>query len=544
MMLKKALKWLGPGFLGGSLAGLLIAVPGIAAERISAFLGPLQFSLSLDSLEAFAADGSIPPEFEFFARRLTPTQRTQLRQALVYRLPFAPVAVSQVTYSTVGEGALQWLGEVVQPSPQQNGSKALRAALILAAAQPDGLTIANVLRHFPAHTVRVDLAKAFKLAQNIAMGTGDRAVLARVQQDAAREATRISQDFSQLPDWRQPGAIPWQRQSLTVQDPVRQRTVAVDLYLPQVTTDAPIPLVVLLHGLAGDRHSFPYLAEHLASYGVAVAVPESPGNGSRRFQQFFQGTAPEPDYLDIVEQPRDVSVLLDELQRRSRTDSDLARLNLQQVGVMGHSQGGQAALLLAGASIDREYLRQWCQSTTGLNLAQFTQCRLLSQPASVVENLKDQRVTAVLPISPPTIALLSPASLQRIQIPVMLVAAGADTITPAVSEQIRPFTALASRDRYLGLIENATHLSPLDGQSLNWLGVAIPPELFGPTPAATRSYLKALSTAFFQTYLTPRPIDPMFLTAAYGSHLSQPGLTLHLLKNWPGMGQESPERSP
>lgn len=56
------------------------------------------------------------------------------------------------------------------------------------------------------------------------------------------------------------------------------RSVPVDFYVPnqQAKPGAPIPVIVISHGLGSDRTTFAYLAIHLASYGFAVLVPEHP----------------------------------------------------------------------------------------------------------------------------------------------------------------------------------------------------------------------------------------------------------------------------
>ncbi len=53
-----------------------------------------------------------------------------------------------------------------------------------------------------------------------------------------------------------------------------------DIYLPVAQT--PRQIIVISHGLGSDRTSFAYLAEHLASYGFVVAVPEHPGSNSKQ----------------------------------------------------------------------------------------------------------------------------------------------------------------------------------------------------------------------------------------------------------------------
>ena len=104
-----------------------------------------------------------------------------------------------------------------------------------------------------------------------------------------------------------------------------------------------------------------YLAEHLASYGFAVAVLEHPGSNAKRFQEYFAGLASPPEPEEFINRPLDIKYLLDELQRLEKSDPTLhGKLNFQQVGAIVQFFGGYTVLTLAGAKINFEQLRQDC----------------------------------------------------------------------------------------------------------------------------------------------------------------------------------------
>jgi hypothetical protein len=78
--------------LFGSLSLLLLAGSTVqAAERITGFFGPLQFSLSVDALKRYAEHNETTSELAFYTKRLTPEQRIQFRQALQTHLPVSPI---------------------------------------------------------------------------------------------------------------------------------------------------------------------------------------------------------------------------------------------------------------------------------------------------------------------------------------------------------------------------------------------------------------------------------------------------------------------
>lgn len=514
------------------LLAFVITSPAQAADRITFWFGTAQRSLSLNSLELYATQADVTPELEFYLNQLTVLQQQQLKTLLRQRLEISPTTISQVTYSAIGEALLQQAGNVIQTDARQNGFQALRAALLLAASDPDGLTAINILRQFPGQSIHVDLDQAFNLATTLDQSTSPKTIAA-IQKIAAREVNQTRINFSQRSDLRQPGNSAWQPQSRTIYDASRDRSVTFDLYLPQsrpTELSQALPVLFLLHGAAEDRQTFTYLARHLASHGFAIVVPENSGNSSQRFRQFLQGQAEQPDVLELINQPLDVTFLLDQFQQQATTEPGLQGLNWQQVGVIGHSQGGYAALTLAGAPIEVDRLRQTCQQPTNVGIAQVIQCQLLQLPA-FRSHLHDPRVQAVIAVNPAISQLLGQSGLSQIQVPVMMVSGSADLVAPAMPEQIEPFTWLTTSDKYLALIENGTHFSVLAAGSLERIGFPIPDDLIGSDPTTAQSYLKALSTAFFQTYLAHNSETKPYLNAAYGNYISQPGLKLSIVRS-------------
>ncbi|NJM95701.1 MAG: alpha/beta fold hydrolase [Acaryochloridaceae cyanobacterium CSU_5_19] len=273
-------------------------------------------------------------------------------------------------------------------------------------------------------------------------------------------------NLARLKTWGQPGPYPIQKLTFNLEDktPKRiqlsqsSRQFPVDLYLPQTSQRKPSPVVVISHGLGSSRSAYVYFANHLASHGFVVAVPEHPGSSVQYFQALLAGqVSRDSGAEEFIDRPLDVSFMLDDLKVRSQTDPRLqGRLDLEQVGVAGHSYGGYTALALAGATINFNQLQQDCgpalQQT--LNISLFLQCQALSLPPQNY-NFTDARVKAILTISPITQSIFGPSQLKTLKLPILLLASGADTITPTLLEQLRPFTWLNSPHKYLALIEKA-----------------------------------------------------------------------------------------
>ncbi|NEU81746.1 alpha/beta hydrolase [Nostoc sp. UIC 10630] len=537
--MKKFLRYLGLGLL----STFLTSTPGLAAERISFFYPPFgEFSLSVDSLETFAKVGKIDQDFSFYASRATPQQLAQLRDLLQQRFNITPTLVSQVTYSPIGEEVVQQLGKLLLTESRQNGFYAIRASLILAAADREGLTVVNLLRKFPSNTMRVNFTEGLRIVDDLSQLLKKKdEVVASLQKEAIAQAANSTVDFSKQADLRSPGKFRWQKKSLELNDVSRSRRLPVDIYLPttqnsestdQNSPSPPFPLIVISHGLASDRSTFVYLAEHLASYGFAVAVLEHPGSNAKRFQQYFAGLASPPEPEEFINRPLDIKYLLDELQRLEKSDPTLHRkLNFQQVGAIGQSFGGYTVLTLAGAKINFEQLRQDCNTNySSFNLSLLLQCEASKLPQKNYE-LKDDRIKAIMAINPIDSLVLGEGGVSQIKMPVMLVAGSQDIFAPPVFEQIRPFTWLSDPNKYLALIENATHFSAIAEPTPENDILPVPPALLGPDRDAVYSYLNALSVAFMETHLLNRPEYRSYLQPSYATFLSKEPLNLSILQS-------------
>lgn len=519
----------------------LVQAPSWSAERVYLSYGLLERSISVAALEAYAQKGELDSDLYVYSQYIQPERLAQLRRGLQVRAQLSPIAVSQFLYSPQGEILLRRLGQVIQPESRDTGFFAIRAALILAASSPEGLTPLNVFRQFPTRGIRIDLQRTLEIADAL----GD--LINRTSEITAEiaklaEAAAAPLPGTTLPDLSARGSFTWQKETFRLVDRSRgiltalgrERVFPVDVYLPQPRSrplPASVPLVVISHGLGSDRTTFQYLAEHLASHGFAVAVPEHPGSNAQQLQALIAGTASEvASPSEFVDRPLDIKFLLDELTRRANSDPRYGRLNLQQVGVLGQSFGGYTVFALAGAPINFSQLQKDCNPQAldnTLNISFLLQCRAAALPTANY-NLSDPRVKAIFAINPITSAVFGEAGIRQVNVPTLIVAGNADTIAPALPEQLQPFTWLQTRDRYLAVIDRGTHFSAL-GESKEE-AIPVPAEIIGPTPALARRYVNALGLAFFQTHLANQPQFRPYLSASYTQRLSQEPLKLSVVE--------------
>lgn len=533
-------KWLGIA-IGCSgfwlFPNLLIAIPAFSAEQIAVFYGPLEFSLTVQDLELFAREGKISEELATYTGSINPKNLAQLREVLQQRFEANPTLVSQFSKSDMGGVVLERLGRLLQTETGGNGATALGTALVFAASDPQGLTLLNVLSKFPNRTIRVNLNLALQMVDQFSKLSKEKDVITKVieQQAVTENSSATKVNFSQQGDLRQAGTFRWDKQTLTLNDTSRNRPLMVDVYLPEINNQGsiqqPPPLILISHGAAGDRANFAYLGSHLASYGFAVAVLEHPGDNSKLFQQFFSGVSDSPQPIELINRPLETKFVLDELARLEKTEPGWkGRLNTEQVGVIGHSIGGYTALTLAGAKINFEQAKNDCNDNQFLNLSLFVQCDAARVTASDYR-FQDDRIKAVLAINPLTSTIFGESGLSGIKIPVMFIASGNDIFTPAVPEQIRPFTWLTTPNKYLVYLEKATHFSFTAANPERPNVMPIPADFIGPDPALARPSLNALSTVFFQTHLANQVAYQSYLSEGYVESIRQEPFKISLVQS-------------
>ena len=109
-------------------------------------------------LATYAQQGHLTPELEPWAQSLSPQQQQQLRNALRVALTVPPTTIDRFLRTPTGGYLLQRASQIIQSKHQGATPTLLHTALVRAAADPDGLTVVSLLRHFPDTDIQVDAA--------------------------------------------------------------------------------------------------------------------------------------------------------------------------------------------------------------------------------------------------------------------------------------------------------------------------------------------------------------------------------------------------
>ncbi|TVQ08986.1 MAG: alpha/beta hydrolase [Leptolyngbya sp. DLM2.Bin27] len=525
-------------FILGLVGAVVAAAPGHAAEELIVSFGILQRAIPIADLERFATTGELTSQLRIYSRQLqlSDEQLDQIREVLSTPATLSPVAVAQFLYTEQGVLLLEQIGRVVQTPARQANMQALRAALILAAADPDtGFTLINVLRQYPTQTMHIDLGQGLAIAQEINQAIlQSEAAFAEMRAIALAEAAANPIDVEALlqlvESERQYGIDPIQVVVPGLRRPVQ-------LYLPEVLPGQrgmPIqgfPLVVISHGLGGTSASFTYLAEYLAERGIAVVAIEHTGSNDQQLFALMTGqSGAVVQDEEFLRRPREVSFTLNTLTSLNTRSSPLqGRLDLNRVGVLGQSFGGYTALAVGGATFDAEGLAEVCPpGTLTFNPSLLLQCQVvrLSNPGN---SLSDPRIRSIFAINPIGSALFGDTGFGQIAVPVMLVASTGDTVAPAFPEQLQPFTWLTTPNRYLLMIDQGTHFSTIGDIALGDQPLTIPPELIGPRPDLVWAYMQVFGLAYFKLTLAGDQRFEPFLTPAFAAAIQNDTYPLSLI---------------
>lgn len=502
-------------------------LPTKAAEKISFNYGLLGFSVSVDSLAAFAEEGKIDPELDFYLKRLSPEQRDKLREFLRSRYPVKPLTLYRYSRTSVGEKVVDKVGDLIRIPPDRNGFYGVRGSLVQSAADPDGLNIINFLRNFPTD-IQLNTPEIIKLVKQVSQLDRDtQDFMTRISQKTEEKA--ISEPDSNLESHAnlvRSENINIEPTTLEFQDGVRDRKLTVDLYLPK--GEKKVPLIFISNGIGANRNRFKHVAQYLVANNFAVVIPDHPGSNDERQKEFLSGLYSENfDAEEFIDRPLDISYTIDRLQEMNRSRFN-NRLNLKKIGIFGYSFGGTTALSLAGAKYNLSQLEKDCGSPLdSTNISILYQCRILELPREKIKaiDLKDKRIKAAFLFVPFSKSLFGESGMSRVNIPVFWLATDRDAIAPLMLEQVPAFSGLTNREKYLTISQGLPHalitLSSTTDKNDDAARVR----------SVMETYLNTLSLIFFKVHVDRDEQYRLYLQSSYLKSLSKEPYILNLIED-------------
>jgi len=259
---------------------------------------------------------------------------------------------------------------------------------------------------------------------------------------------------------------------LTVHDTARARDIPLRVYLPSVTTAAPV--VLYSHGLGGATTTSAFLGRHWAARGYVAVFMQHAGSDDGVWKdvpaaQRMAAMRSAANVQNTLARFKDVPAVLDQLARwNDDTASPLRRrMDLAHVGMSGHSFGAV--------------------TTQGVSGQRFARARV---------GVTEARIRAALVMSPSTPrAGDARAAFGDVRIPWMLMTGTVD-LSPIgdadLASRLGVFPALPPSGKYELVLDGAQHSVFTDR--------ALPGDREQRNPNHHRVIL-ALSTAFWDAYL-------------------------------------------
>lgn len=279
-------------------------------------------------------------------------------------------------------------------------------------------------------------------------------------------------------------AAPVVSQTFETTDARRDRTLPLRVYLPE--TKAAAPVILFSHGLGGSRDNNPYLGNHWAGRGYVVVFVQHPGSDesvwkSKPALQRMGAMKQAASFANVTARGGDIPFVIDTLAKWNAEPGHPLhqRLNLEKIGMSGHSFGANTTQSVAGQVFPL-----------------------------VKVNFTEPRITAALMMSPGPPAMGDPAlAFGQIRIPCLLMTGTLDDSPigkQSAADRLKVFPHLTQAPAWQVVFDGANHMD--FGQRT----------LRGKTIENTRYHraILALGTAFWDARLMGKPEALSWLNGA------------------------------
>ncbi|MFM6138870.1 MAG: alpha/beta hydrolase [Sphaerospermopsis kisseleviana] len=505
-----------------------------AADTVVIRYGPLEESVTLADLQKSAETSKLPASLELYTKRMTAQQREFLLGGLKSRVPINVVTLDRLINTQIGTTILRDISRAITRKDKA-GVQAMRAGLILGANSPQGLSLLSFIRAYPSQSLEIDLPQAINVLRNL------NSAFFRTQQFMLAISPQLNPrdvKFNSPFDPSEPGQAAVETLKLSDKDQKREREIPVDIYFSNTAT-ANKPLIVFSHGLGSVRTDLRYLAKHLASHGYTVAALEHPGSNEASSNAAYRGKKRLVVPHEFLDRPRDISFILDELEKVNQSANNplQGKLATNNVMVGGHSFGGGTALARAGGELQIDSLKQKCQQNLAQgSLGEVLQCVAQELPLKTYQ-LRDARVKQAIALNPISSLMFGESGLAKIEIPTLVFASSADKTTPALTEQIIGFAKIRSPKWLVGVL-GASHLSVKDpdftiDQSFIPDNPILSQEITGEQAKDVRKFLCGITLAVAAQLTLQASQYAPFLTSDYAQVASTRLFPFHIVRELP-----------
>lgn len=138
-------------------------------------------------------------------------------------------------------------------------------------------------------------------------------------------------------------------ENVVLHDSARNKNIPIKIYYPAAV--GPFPVIIFSHGALASKDNYSGLGQYWASYGyVSIHPSHADSVADSDFRGTFRQALTDPRAWQ--NRPEDVSFIIDSLAHVEQFAPQLSgKLDLQHIGVGGHSFGAYTAGLIGGATI-------------------------------------------------------------------------------------------------------------------------------------------------------------------------------------------------
>jgi len=176
---------------------------------------------------------------------------------------------------------------------------------------------------------------------------------------------------------------------------------------PPAATHGPFPLIIFSHGQAAVRWQSTYLTVFLASHGFIVAAPDHEGGTLYDVVRGQLAAVTE----GVEKRPQDVSYVVNRLSRLPDGDPLKTLIDIDHLGVIGHSFGALTALRVAATDKRVKAIVPQAPTTTDYAWIGLPQPVVLGIPVQIQGAHKDRTLPWDENVAPAWVAQQKPREL-------------------------------------------------------------------------------------------------------------------------------------
>lgn len=164
----------GPLIMMGAIAGVILSSnSAIATKKIVVKIaGPIEASIKVKDLEIFAKTGETTKTISQ-ALGISKVNPNTVRGLMTLELGANVTSLAKVLYSKLGQNVTQGITEVIQTRHNYESDKALRSAILLAAADDNKISVLEVLQKYPTEEMHIDVGKINEIVEKVKGAIGN-----------------------------------------------------------------------------------------------------------------------------------------------------------------------------------------------------------------------------------------------------------------------------------------------------------------------------------------------------------------------------------